>query len=147
MCNPISRLSIAFAAVVLNSAALTISPVQASIVTYDFTVNVTQGPLAGQSYGGTFSYDDATLEGAGVETLGIEQDLSVCMNYFGRNYTEVDDTSYPDFPTLIFEDGAITQLDFWVQPNQRINWWDLPGWEVNLSERPADADVPACQEQ
>jgi hypothetical protein len=136
---------IAFAAVVLNSVVLAGRPVQASIVTYDFTVNVTEGSLSGQSYSGAFSYDDSTLEATGVETLGVDQELSVCMNYAGHTYTEVDDTSYPAFPKLIFEDGTITQLDFWVQPNQRVNWWNLPGWEVSLSERPTDAGVLDCQ--
>lgn len=147
MRNLISKLSIAFAAVALNNAVLTTSPAQASVVTYDFTVNVTQGPLAGQSYSGTFRYDDSTLEETGVETLGVNQELSVCMNYFGRNYTAVDDTSYPAFPKLIFEDGTITQLDFWIQPNQRVNWWNLPGWEINLSERPENAGASNCQNQ
>lgn len=145
MHNLIPKFSIVFAAVAFNNAVLTIGSAQASIVTYDFTVNVTQGALVGQSYKGTFSYDDATLKGTGIETLGVDQKLSVCMNYFGRNYTEVNDTSYPEFPKLMFKDGAITQLDFWIQPNQRLNWWNLPGWDINLSKRPANAGVPKCQ--
>jgi hypothetical protein len=59
----------------------------------------------------------------------------------------VDDTNYPNFPKLMFENGIITQLDFWIQPNDRVNWWDLPGWEVDLSRRPTNAVVPDCQEQ
>lgn len=145
MHNLSPKLSTAFLAVALSSAALITSSAQASTVSYDFTVNVTQGPLAGQSYSGTFSYDDSTLEGSGIEILGIEQELSVCMNYFGRNYTELDDTSYPEFPKLLFEDGAITQLDFWVQPNQRVNWWNLSGWDISVSRRSESARVPECQ--
>jgi hypothetical protein len=69
------------------------------------------------------------------------------MNYFGRNYTEASDRDYPRFPTLLFENGKINQLDFWVQPQNRVVWWNLPGWEVNLSRRQAGADVPNCQER
>jgi hypothetical protein len=145
MFNLLPKFSVAIATVALGTAAIATSQAQASIVTYDFTVNVTQGSLAGQSYTGTFSYDDSTLKGTGIEKLGVEQGLTVCMNYFGRNYTEASDRDYPKFPTLVFENGEINQLDFWVQPQNRVVWWNLPGWEVNLSRRQASADVPNCQ--
>jgi hypothetical protein len=147
MLKPISIISVVTGAAILATAAIATNQAQAAIVTYDFTVNVAKGSLAGQSFNGTFSYDDATLKGTGVETLGINQGLTVCMNYFGRNYTEVNDTSYPALPKLILEDGVIQQLDFWVQPNQRVNWWNLPGWNVNLSKRPAKTVASACQRQ
>jgi hypothetical protein len=147
MLNLFPKFSLAIATVALSTAAIATSQAQASTVTYDFTVNVTQGSLAGQSYSGTFSYDDSTLKGTGVEKLGVEQGLTVCMNYFGRNYTEASDRNYPKFPTLVFENGKINHLDFWVQPQKRVVWWNLPGWEVNLSKRQAGADVPNCQER
>jgi hypothetical protein len=55
------------------------------------------------------------------------------MNYFGQNYTEDNDTSYPTLPKLIVENGVIQQLDFWVQPNQRINWRNLPGLKLECN--------------
>lgn len=94
MLNLFSKLSIAIASsttlratvnAALYTAAIATSQVQASSITYDFTVNVTKGALAGNSFNGTFSYDDSTLKGTGVEQLGIERGLTVCMNYFGRN--------------------------------------------------------------
>jgi hypothetical protein len=148
MLNLFSKRSFVIAIAALSTAVITTSLAHASTITYDFTVNVTQGSLAGKTFNGTFSYDDATLKGTGIEELGVAQGLTACMNYFGRNYSETDDTSYPAFPKLVFEDGKIKQLDFWIQPNKRLNWWDLPGWEVNLSMRKAaDSAVSNCQKR
>ena len=143
----ISKLSVAIATT-LVSTVVTATQAYAVPVTYDFTVTVTQGGLAGNSFNGSFSYDDAKLKGKGVEELGIDEGLTTCMNYLGRTYRETDDTSYPTFPKLRFEDGKIVQLNFWIQPNQRVNWWNLPGWEVKLSEpKMSDSTVPNCQKR
>jgi hypothetical protein len=143
----ISKLSATIATALLTTVAV-VTQAYAVPVTYDFTVTVTQGSLAGKSFNGSFSYDDAKLKGTGVEELGIAEGLTTCMNYFGRTYRETDDTSHPTFPKLRFEDGKIVQLDFWIQPNQRVNWWNLPGWEVKLSGRQMrDSTVPNCQKQ
>ncbi|UNU24979.1 hypothetical protein [Microcoleus vaginatus] len=143
----ISKLSVAIATTLL-STVVTATQAYAVPVTYDFTITVTKGGLAGNSFNGSFSYDDAKLKGTGVEELGIAEGLTTCLNYLGRTYRETDDTSYPTFPTLRFEDGKITQLNFWIQPNQRVNWWNLPGWEVKLSEpKKSDSTVPNCQKR
>lgn len=42
------------------------------------------------------------------------------MNYLGQNYSEVNDRDYPAFPKLMFENGEIKQLDFWVELNNRV---------------------------
>ncbi|MEG4939971.1 hypothetical protein [Microcoleus sp. F4-D5] len=143
----IAKLSVAIATTLL-STVVTATQAYAVRVTYDFTITVTKGGLAGNTFNGSFSYDDAKLKGTGVEELGITDGLTTCLNYLGRTYRETDDTSYPNFPTLKFEDGKIAQLDFWIQPNQRVNWWKLPGWEVKLSEpKMSDSTVPNCQKQ
>ncbi|HBK99396.1 MAG TPA: hypothetical protein DD001_19790 [Microcoleaceae bacterium UBA10368] len=143
----ISKLSVAIATTLL-STVVTATQAYAVPVTYDFTITVTQGRLAGNSFNGSFSYDDAKLKGTGVEELGIAEGLTTCMNYLGRTYRETDDTSYPTFPKLRFEDGKIAQLNFWIQPNQRVDWWNLPGWEVKLSEpKISDSTVPNCQKR
>ena len=145
--SAISKLSVAIATTLL-STVVTATQAYAVPVTYDFTITVTKGGLAGNSFNGSFSYDDAKLKGKGVEELGIDQGLTTCLNYLGRTYRETDDTSYPTFPKLRFEDGKITQLNFWIQPNQRVNWWNLPGWEVKLSgPLKRDSTVPNCQKQ
>ena len=143
----ISKLSVAIASTLL-STVVSATQAYAAPVTYDFTITVTKGGLAGNTFNGSFSYDDAKLKGKGVEELGITDGLTTCINYLGRTYRETDDTSYPTFPTLIFEDGKITQLNFWIQPNKRVNWWNLPGWEVKLSEpRMSDSTVLNCQKR
>lgn len=131
----------------LCTAVIATSQVQASTISYDFKVNVTKGPLAANSFNGTVSYDDSSLKGTGVEQLGVERGLAVCMNYFGRNYSETDDTSYPTKPKLVFENGTIKQLDFWVQLQKRVNWWNSPGWEVKLSKPKAASVVSNCQKR
>jgi hypothetical protein len=141
-----SKLISALGTAVLGVTAIAISPVQAIPITYNFTVNVSKGALAGQSYSGTFSYDDATLKGTGIEEVGVAQGLTVSMNYFGRTYRETDDSSYPTRPRLIFENGKLKQLDFWVQPQKRVIWWNAPGWEVKTSIRQTTSEVP-CQKR
>jgi hypothetical protein len=144
----IPKCSVAIATAALGTVAIPTTQAYAAPIIYDFTVNVTQGALAGKSFSGTFSYDDATLKGTGVEELGVSQGLTVCLNYLGRNYRATDDTSYPTLPKLVFENGKIKQLDFWIEPNKRANWWNLPGWEVELSRREAaPTNVPNCQKR
>jgi hypothetical protein len=150
MINLALKRSMTIASVILGVATIATRPAQAAPVTYDFTVDVSQGALAGQSYSGTFSYDDSGLKGTGTETLGVSQGLTVCMNYFGRNYTQVNDRDYPNFPALVFENGTIQYLDFWIQPSNRVVWWNLPGWKVNLSKRQGESQATgasSCQQQ
>ena len=109
--------------------------VEAKPVTYDFTVVVNQGSLSGKSFDGSFTYDDELLTGQGTEELDVKKGLSVNMNFLGKMYREIDDTSYPEYPKLIIQDGEIQTLDFWVEPIKRIIWWGLPGWNVEFSRR------------
>ena len=125
----------AIATVAATLIALNGRPVQALPVTYDFTVVVTQGSLAGNTFNGSFSYDDALLSGVGAEEIGIADGLTVNMNFLGQDYAESADTDYPNFPKLIFENGEIQQLDFWIESEERGIWWGLPGWEIELSPR------------
>jgi hypothetical protein len=139
-----AKLSVAIATAAISSSAIAVKPAHAAPVSYDFTVNVSKGSLSGKSFNGTFSYDDVTLKRTGIETLAVSQGLTACMNFLGRNYRETDDSNYPTLPKLIFENGKITQLDFWIEPNKRINWWKLPGWEVKLSRRATATAVATC---
>lgn len=115
---------------------LNVSPGFAEPVTYDYFVTVSQGPLAGNSFSGSFTYDDSILTGTGEETIGVEGGLTVHSTFFDFDYRETDDINYPNYPTLTFENGEIKRLDFWVEEGERIVWWDLPGWDVELSRRP-----------
>ena len=55
----------AIASIALSAATVIVaSQAHASTITYDFTVNVTKGPLAGKLLSVFFSYDDSILKGA-----------------------------------------------------------------------------------
>lgn len=125
----------AIATVAATLVAIDGLPVQALPVTYDFTVVVTQGSLAGNTFNGSFSYDDSTLSGVGVEEIGVVDGLTITMTFFGQDYLETADIDYPAFPKLIFDEGEIQRLDFWIEPGERGVWWGLPGWEIELSPR------------
>ena len=129
---------------VLGSAIVTASLInivvdcrfsEAKPVTYDFTVVVNTGSLSGQSFDGSFTYDDELLTGQGTEEIDVKKGLSVNMNFLGKVYNETDDTGYPEYPKLMIQDGEIQTLDFWVEPIERIVWWGLPGWNVEFSRR------------
>ena len=148
MLKLLPKFSIAIVTAALSTGVIATSQAQNSTVSYDFTINVTKGSLAGKSFNGSFSYDNSTLKGIGVEELGVTQGLKACFNYLGRNYSESDDRDYPTFPKLVFENGKIKQLDFWLQPGKRVVWWNLPGWEVKYSQRQASAPtILNCQKR
>lgn len=134
------------ASVTVGLTAIAVTPAQAAPVTYDFTVKVTQGSLAGKSFQGTLRYDDAKLQGQGIETIDAAQGLQVCMNFLGRNYRETQDSNQPEFPKLVFQNGKIQTLDFWIEPGKRLNWWTLPGWETTLTRKESvPGTVLPCQ--
>ena len=125
----------AIATVAMISIAIDTRPLQAIPVTYDFTVEVTQGTLAGNTFSGSLTYDDEAIMGIGTEEIGVENSLTVTMEFLGQTYSEISDSQYPEFPKLRFEDGEIQQLDFWIEPGERLIWWNLPGWEIDLSRQ------------
>lgn len=129
---------VAIATVAMLSLAIDGRPLQALPVTYDFTVEVTQGTLTGNTFSGSLTYDDEAIIGTGIEEIGVENSLTVTMEFLGETYSETFDSQYPEFPKLRFEDGEIQHLDFWIEPGERIIWWHLPGWEVNLLRRYSD---------
>lgn len=148
MLKLLPKFAIGIATAALSTGVIGTSLAQNSTVSYDFTINVTKGSLAGKSFNGSFSYDNSTLKGIGVEELGVGQGLKACFNYLGRNYSQSDDRDYPTFPKLIFENGLIKQLDFWLEPTKRVVWWNLPGWEVKYTQRQASAStVLNCQKR
>jgi len=86
-----------------------IKQVQAATVTYNFTVNVTSGNLAGQTGSGSFSYDDSSLTGRGLETLSVD---SLSFNFLNNLYTDNDDYFYPQgYPTLDLNNGSVVGLN------------------------------------
>jgi len=60
---------------------------QASLITYEFTSNVTSGPLAGASFTGDFSYESSNGTGVGQEFLTLAS-LDFTLN--GVQFTKAD---------------------------------------------------------
>lgn len=95
--------------------ALTAVPVRATIVTYNFTVKPTAGPLSGNTYLGSFSYDDSGLTGSGHQELHpIDGLLSVTFDFEGTTYVASDDGDFPFFPEVTLQDHALQGLSFFV---------------------------------
>lgn len=110
--NRRQKLASATAAAALSFVVMEAKTVQAATVTYDFTVDVTSGPLTGTQPSGSFSYNDSTLTGTGLETLGVAQGLSVAFNFLGKTYKETNDIEFPEFPIVQFQERKLLGLNF-----------------------------------
>ena len=99
-----SVLAAGFSAVTVMMIA---SPAGAANITYDFTVNPTFGPLLGESYSGSFTFDDANLIGFGEEFISVD---SFSFSFLGVDYTEADGA--PNEPEVAFFDGSFLGLGF-----------------------------------
>ncbi|MBW4678963.1 MAG: PEP-CTERM sorting domain-containing protein [Microcoleus vaginatus WJT46-NPBG5] len=64
--NLYEKLAIATVGTALSLFALEVTPAGAATITYDFTVDITSGPLSGNEYNGFFSYDDTATSEAGA---------------------------------------------------------------------------------
>lgn len=109
------KLAFATAGVVLSCAAMEanfMKPALAATITYDFTVDVTSGSLAGIQGSGFFSYDDSTLKGIGLETLRANGGLDISFEFSGKTYNETDDINFPNFPMVQFQDSSLLGLSF-----------------------------------
>lgn len=104
----VAGLALSFATTQTNSA-------QAITITYDFKVDVPTEALANNSYDGSFSYDDSTLTGVGIETIGTNEELLIDFNFLGKTYTESDDNTFGfNFPLVEFKDGNLVGLQYLV---------------------------------
>lgn len=81
---------------------------QAAVQTYSFNGTVESGSLLGESYSGTFSYDDATLMGSGEEWLAID---NLDMSFMSGNHTEADAATPAE---VGFLDGVFLGLSYSV---------------------------------
>lgn len=108
------KFGIAVSATALSLAAIDANPAQAATITYDFEVNLTSGRDAGSMGEGFFSYDDSILTGIGLETVGVNDVLSVQLELLGITYTKADTNNFGGFggPVVRFEDGNLLGL-FW----------------------------------
>jgi hypothetical protein len=65
-----------------------LSPVDAAIISYDFTVDIDSGSLLGNSYTGFFSYDDASVTPTGFSSADL---TNFAFDFLGSLYTLNDD--------------------------------------------------------
>ena len=106
MANSIyQKLALATAGTVLSLAVMETASVQAAIITYDFTVKITDGDFQGNSYTGFFSYDDSNPSGYGdsPRLLPYFGPLDFNFNFLGTTYSQLNygpaKISYPVPPS------------------------------------------------
>lgn len=113
--NIYKNLTVATVGLTVSFTALEAHCVQAATITYDFTVEVTSGLLAGEIYKGFFSYDDSTLAGNGVESVAVGEGLSISFNFLDVSYAETDDNTFEfGFPFVEFNNGTLVGLQYTV---------------------------------
>jgi hypothetical protein len=107
-------------AIVGGSIAFTLAvssalPVQAALL-QSFFVDVLEGDLAGETYKGSFTYEESLLSGSGPEILSAGDGLSLSFDFLGNTYTEADDFSYANglLPSISFSDGLFQGLSYLV---------------------------------
>ena len=82
-------------------------PATAANITYDFTVTPDFGPLLGESYAGSFTFNDTNLIGFGEEFITVD---SFSFSFLGVDYTEADGAA--EEPEATFFDGSFLGLGF-----------------------------------
>lgn len=85
---------------------LSASASEAGVIHYTFSGSVDFGALLGESYSGTFSFDDAGLTGTGSESLPL---LGLS---FGFHSGSFDENSGSGTPTVDFLDGVFLGLSY-----------------------------------
>jgi len=97
------------AATVCLCSALMIAPTaEAALVNYNFSGAIDSGLLAGETYNGSFTYDNATLTNSGSEFIDLS---SLTFNFLSSAYN----LSNADFtPTADFLDGSFLGLSYVV---------------------------------
>lgn len=108
-----------------TTAVVFLSNAQASFaqaVSYDFTVDITSGPLMGERHTGVTSVDVTNLFSTGYETVQPE---SITFNFDNVEFTEANDVRDvdADSPRVNFQDGEFTGITYIVS---------------RLGERPTD---------
>ena len=86
------------------------APAQAAVQTYTFSGAIDAGPLLGETYAGSFSFDDAALTGTGAEWLAVD---SLAMNFMGSSFTQAD-VAFGAAVEVGYYDGAFLGLSYSV---------------------------------
>lgn len=108
-----TRLRLATLVTCLSVASLVLPDAcKATSMTVDFTATATSGPLAGDSYNGWFSYNNAGLTGIGSESTNP---TAFSFNFF-TSYS-LADTS---FSNIAFDNGTVNGLAFLVDNGNNV---------------------------
>ena len=116
MTNIFQKLSFVVTTTVLSLSVINANPINAASMTYDFEVNMSAGSLLGETYSGSFEFDDSTLTEIGEESLSVSE---LSFNFLGVNYTE-DSLSGTQ---VIFDNGDFSGLRFFGMLDS--NMWQL----------------------
>lgn len=97
-------------------------PAQAAMQTYNFSGLFDSGFYNGETFSGSFSFDDAVNDNVGLDIAGL---LSFNMSLLSTNYTLANTIVAPD---VSFQDGSFLGLSLSIDsttPN--INFTFVPG--------------------
>lgn len=122
MINPWQSVAVVTSSLALSFTVSQLNPAQAATVIYNLTGTIEEGLLEGESFSGTFSFDDASLEGSDYEIFKIS-DLK--FNFLGSTFTAADAEPDSD-PTVEFSDGNFLGLTFSV-PTLNAELYLVPG--------------------
>jgi hypothetical protein len=120
MYNLRKLLSISFSVALLVCTSVA----QATLITETFEVEVVSGPGTGTFGLIDVVYDDALLTGVGSEGLD-NPDFDLTLDLFGQIFTNSDDIDFPGLPSLTFNDGAITFIDFIISELSGPNFTEI----------------------
>jgi hypothetical protein len=95
------------AALVSMGTLATSLKADAALINYNLIVNIDFGPLTGNVYTGSFTYDNDGLTGTGNESVFL---TDFNFNFDGNPYTFADDPG----ATVSFFDGTFLGLDYAV---------------------------------
>jgi len=90
------------------AVAISAAPVSAATITYDFKVLPDSDPLLGNSYTGSFSYDDSSLSGSDEEFQFLVVE-SLRFSFLGTDYDETNGLSAAE---AAFLDGVFIGLSY-----------------------------------
>lgn len=108
-------------ATVLLSASLGVA--RADTVSWDFFGTAADGPYAGQTASGAFTYDLNDTTGVGAELLRPDQTSSLTLRFtfLGTDYFALHDIDFPTFPQINLLDGLPVRIDYIIDRFDAVN--------------------------
>lgn len=131
MKNTLKKLALATSSLLLSLAVIDARPAEA--VSFDFNGEIESGALVGETFQGSFSYDESLVTGTGdtffqeyIPVSNLEFD------FLGTTFTETD-----GFPEVAFDGNNLTGLSFNVNNatagNIQLDFSFVPGF-FDISE-------------